>query len=131
MRVFVSHGSHDAWIAAQMARCIRDCGIEVSIDTYDLKSGDVLVATLADLVNKASELVVLFTPFSKNRPWVWMEIGAMLLNQKRIIPVFHGMARKDLAKSGGDGALAGVVDRQLNDFDVYLSESKKRAVDGH
>ena len=67
MKVFVSHGSHDAWIARQMARCIAECGAEVLIDAYDLKSGDRVAETLAELIEQAAEMVVLFTPFSKNR----------------------------------------------------------------
>ncbi len=130
MKVFVSHASHDAWIARQMARCIQDCGVDVLIDAYDLKSGDKVVDTLAALVGQATEMVALFTPFSKNRAWVWMEIGAMLLTGKRVIPIFHGMTRRDLAKFGGDGAIAGLVDRPLNDFDLYLAELRDRASHG-
>jgi hypothetical protein len=124
--VFVSHGSHDVWIARQMARCIGECGAEVSIDIYDLASGDDVTARLSLLLAQAAELVVLFTPFSKSRAWVWMEVGVMRLNGKRVVPIFHGMTRSDLADSGGDGALAGIVDRQLNDFDLYLAELRGR-----
>lgn len=122
----MSHGSHDKWIAQQIARCVRECGVEVRIDAYDLKSGDGVQETLSELLKNAMELVVLFTPYSKNRAWVWMEIGAMLLNGKRVVPIFYGMTKNDLAESGGDGALAGTVERQLDDFDLYLGELKKR-----
>jgi hypothetical protein len=124
--VFVSHGSHDTWIAKQMARCIQECGVEVLIDSYDLASGDDVTEALSGLLERATELVVLFTPFSKSRAWVWMEIGVMRLNRKRVVPVFHGMTKRDLAESGGDGALAGLVERQLNEFDLYLAELKGR-----
>lgn len=126
MIVFVSHGSHDTWIAKQMARCIRESGVEVLIDAYDLVSGDDVTEVLAGLLGRATELVTLFTPFSKSRAWVWMEIGVMRLNRKRVVPVFYGMAKRNLADSGGDGALAGLVERQLNDFDLYLVELKER-----
>ena len=126
MRVFVSHGSHDMWIARQMARGIGESGAEVFIDAYDLASGDDVIARLSDLLAKADELVVLFTPYSKTRAWVWMEVGVMRLNGKRVIPIFHGMTKTDLADSGGDGALAGIVERPLNDFDLYLAELRGR-----
>jgi hypothetical protein len=126
MKVFVSHGSHDSWIARQMARCIGECGAEVLIDAYDLESGDDVTERLSGLLAQAAELVVLFTPFSKSRAWVWMEVGVMRLNRKRVVPIFHGMTKRDLADVGGDGALAGLVERQLNEFDHYLVELRAR-----
>lgn len=109
-----------------MARCIADTGAEVSIDAYDLVSGDDVTETLSGLLERSSELVVLFTPFSKNRAWIWMEVGVMRLSRKRVVPVFHGMTTRDLIETGGDGALAGLLERQLNEFDLYLSELKVR-----
>ena len=50
----------------------------------------------------------------------------MRLNRKRVVPIFDGMTKRDLAASGGDGALAGLVERQLNEFDHYLVELKAR-----
>ena len=127
MRVFVSHSSRDTWIARQMARCIQDCGVDVLIDAYDLLSGDDVNDRISDLLDRASEMVVLLTYASKGRAWVWMEVGVMRMSLKRrVVPVFHGITRQDLAESGGDGALAGLVDRQLNDFDLYLAELKGR-----
>jgi hypothetical protein len=42
VRVFVSHGSHDTWIAKQMARCIEACDATTFVDVYDIKTGDEL-----------------------------------------------------------------------------------------
>ena len=109
-----------------MARCIGECGAEVLIDAYDLESGDEVTERLSGLLSQASELVVLFTPHSKSRAWVWMEVGGMRLNRKRVVPIFYGMTKRDLADSGGDGALTGLVERQLNEFDHYLVELKAR-----
>ena len=126
MKVFISHGSHDSWIARQMARCIGECGAEVLIDAYDLESGDDVTERLSGLLSLAAELVVLFTPYSKSRAWAWMEVGVMRLSRKRVVPIFYGMTKRDLADSGGDGALAGLVERQLNEFDHYLVELRAR-----
>lgn len=131
MKVFVSHGSHDAWIARQIARCVGECGAEVLIDASELESGDDVAERLSGLLAEADELVVLFTPFSKNRAWVWMEVGVMRFNRKRVVPIFYGMTKRDLADSGGDGALAGLVERQLNEFDHYLVELKARVSHEH
>jgi hypothetical protein len=93
-----------------MARCIGECGAEVLIDAYDLESGDDVTERLSGLLASAAELVVLFTPYSRSR----------------VVPIFYGMSKRDLADSGGDGALAGLLERQLNEFDHYLVELKTR-----
>jgi hypothetical protein len=125
VKIFVSHGSHDTWIARQMARCIGECGADVSIDTYDLLTGDDVRATLARLLGQVTELVVLFTPHSLDRAWVWAEVGTVLFTGRRVVPIFHGMMRADLG-TGGLGLLDGLKDLQLNDFDRYLAEIRQR-----
>jgi hypothetical protein len=40
LRVFVSHGARDTWIAKQIARCIHDLGVDTFIDAYDIETGD-------------------------------------------------------------------------------------------
>ena len=113
-----------------MARCIEECGAEVLIDAFDLQSGDDVFERLANMLDSATELVVLFTPHSSGRAWIWVEVGRMRLDRKRVVPIFHGMTKRDLADSGGDGALVGLLERQLNDFDLYLTELKGRVAGG-
>lgn len=122
----MSHGSHNTWIARQMARCIGECGAETFLDAYDIKTGDRWEDILITEIDRATELAVLFTPFSRNRAWVWMEIGAALRGRKRIVPFFFGMTIRDLEKHGVAWPLPGTQVRGLNDFDVYLAELRER-----
>jgi hypothetical protein len=74
--VFLSHSGKDAWVARQIAREIRDCGAVAFLDESEIHKGadfeeDILVA-----LERASELLVLFTPWAIDRPYVWAEIGA-------------------------------------------------------
>jgi TIR domain len=130
--VFVSHGTqgthgtHDGWIARRMARRIGETSVEAHIDNGDLRSGDDLREELSRLLARSDERVVLLTRFSMGRAWVWMEVGHMLFSRERVIPVLCGVSRKDLARSGGDGALANIVERQLNDFNLYVDELRRR-----
>ncbi|HEY1935098.1 MAG TPA: toll/interleukin-1 receptor domain-containing protein [Acetobacteraceae bacterium] len=70
VRVFVSHGSHDTWIARQMARRIDDCGATTFIDVYDIKTGDEWLS-----------------PAALHSPSVMSEIGTALASRKPVIPV--------------------------------------------
>jgi hypothetical protein len=126
----VSHVSHDTWIAKQMARRIEDCGATTFVDVYDIKTGDEWERTLIAEIDRADEFAVLFTPFSRNRAWVWMELGAALRGGKRLVPFFFGMTMRDLEKQGSPWPLAGIHVRHLNDFDVYLAELKERITHG-
>jgi hypothetical protein len=40
VKVFLSHGAHDAWVAKQMARRIDECGAETFLDVNDIETGD-------------------------------------------------------------------------------------------
>jgi hypothetical protein len=51
-----------------------------------------------------------------------MAVGHMMSTGKRLVPILYGVTWRDLARSRGDRALANVVDRRLNDFEIYLDE---------
>jgi hypothetical protein len=131
MRVFVSHGSHDACIARQMERCIKECGAETFLDANDIATGDDFKEVLRAEIALADELVALFTPFSRDRSWLWIEIGEAWFARKRIVAITYGMAMGDLEQDGGGRAiLADVHLRDLSDFDICLQEPQKRVLHG-
>lgn len=127
----MSHGSHDAWIARQMARCVGDCGAETFLDAFDIQTGDDFKARIRDEIIRSDELVVLLTPFSRRRSWLWSEIGLAWGLGKRVVPITYGMTIADL--DGEDGGERGVLEahhfRGLNDFEAYLNELRGRVSD--
>jgi hypothetical protein len=132
MRVFVSHGSHDTWIARQMARCIEDAGAEVFLDVFDIQTGDDFMARIRDAIVGSDEMVVLLTPFSRRRTWLMNEIGLAWGLGKRIAPITYGMTMTDLDGEGG-GRRGVLESRQfclLNEFDSYLGGLRGRISDG-
>lgn len=74
--VFVSHSGEDTWVARQVARCIADCGAKPFLDQADIAVGADFEEDIREFLDQADELVVLFTPWSLERPYVWVEIGA-------------------------------------------------------
>jgi hypothetical protein len=115
-----------------MARCVIDAGAEAFLDIYDIETGDDFDARLLDEVRACDELLVLLTPFSARRAWVFTEIGAAWGQGKRISAVLYGLSLKDLDddNAGGAGPLRARHVRDLNDFDQYLRELAKRCDDG-
>lgn len=126
MRIFISHGSHDTWIARQMERCIRECGAETFLDVYDLKTGDEWKRALFREIGRADEMVVLVTPFSEDRAWLWTEIGAAMMDDKPVRPILFGLSMRDLHRRRNAGPLSDMQVRDLNQFDTYLVELKGR-----
>lgn len=126
-KIFVSHGTHDSWIAAQMARCIRDTGAATFLDEADTPKGANFKKTVHSEISNSRELVALFTPWSAKRSWVWIEIGAAWSQEKPIVAVFYGMTVSDLEESGqGQAILEDINILELNEFDIYLAELRAR-----
>jgi hypothetical protein len=126
MMVFVSHGWADAWVARQIARCIADCGAAFFLDVYDIESGDDIDHEIRSAIVAADELVALLTPVSRKRNWLWAEMGAAWGHGKRLVPLLYGVTRQELDNDGGAAMLGRLNYRNLNDFDQYLDELKRR-----
>jgi hypothetical protein len=127
-KIFISHGSSDSWIARQMGKRIQDdCGALTFLDVEQIASGDNFKDRIHMEIREASELVALFTPWSAQRAWVWIEVGAAWVQGKRVIAVLHGMTASDFEKlSGGKGVFEDLHIIQLNDFDRYIVELNAR-----
>ena len=78
-RVFLSHSRKDRWIARQCARLIEEAGkprVEVFFDEKDIEGGQSIPDSVRTGIEKCDEFVVLLSRFSKDRPWVLIEMGA-------------------------------------------------------
>lgn len=109
-----------------MGRCIQESGGEVFLDVYDIETGDDWQERLFQEIDAADELVALVTPFSRDRSWLWIEIGAAMKVRKPIRPILYGLSMRDLIKSGNAGPLPSMQTRPLNEFDTYLAELRGR-----
>jgi len=126
-KVFISHGSDDSWIAAQIARCVQDLGLDTFLDETSIPKGANFKQIIHREIASSDEVVALFTPWSAKRSWVWIEIGAAWAQDKPIVAVFYGMQVDDLVKSGqGKGILEDINVLQLNDIERYFTELADR-----
>ena len=132
-KIFISHGSADAWIARQMGRRIReDCRALTFLDVEDVASGDDFKQRVHSEIRAARELVALFTPWSARRAWVWIEVGAAWAQEKRVVAVLHGLSIPEFEEiAGGKGVFEDIHIIHLNDFDQYIAELSGRVVEAH
>lgn len=127
-KVFISHGSADAWLAAQLKARIECCGADTFLDETDIDHGDDFEEEILRAANTCTELVVLLTPWSTMRPYIWMEIGLFWGAGKRIVIVLYGLSSEQLAN---DERLPVALKRlhivNLNDIESYMNQLAKRA----
>ncbi|MCA0422737.1 MAG: toll/interleukin-1 receptor domain-containing protein [Proteobacteria bacterium] len=128
-RVFISHGSADRWVAEQIAARLKaDCGAATFIDVDHLKSGDDIEQQIFDEMPRCDELVVLLTPWSVDRNWLWVEIGAARALGKRIVAVLYQVSLENVEREkGGATFLRAKNVVEINNIGAYFADVKKRA----
>jgi hypothetical protein len=130
-RVFVSHGKDDSWVAGRIAHEIQAAGAATFLDETDIPKGDDFKTRIHAEIKACSELVALFTPWSAQRFWVWVEVGAAWGQGKRIVAILYRITVPELEKLGGSRAILedlNILD--LNSFDDYLDELRDRMKEG-
>ena len=128
-RVFVSHAWSDLWIAQQIERRIReDAKAETFIDAFDIAKGDDFEERIFTEMARVHELVVLLTPWSVDRHWLWVEVGAARANKCRIVPILYHLSLEDLERGGGATFLKAKNVVAMNEMETYLSQLKRRAL---
>lgn len=89
--VFISHSAKDRFAARQISSMIeergRDLGLRTFVDEKDIEYGGSIPDTIRQAIRECGELVVLLSQYSKDRPWVLIEIGAAWVLEKRIVTV--------------------------------------------
>lgn len=108
--VFISHSSTDKWVAKQIEHYCRKAGAQTFLDDMNIPIGGNIEAKIWEALDKATELLVLGSPWALKRPWVWIEIGKARQRKIPIILVLHGLSANDF--------------RSQLDFPVFLSEYK-------
>jgi hypothetical protein len=123
-KVFVSHGSHDHWLAGQLSKEIQGVGASPFLDETNIPKGSPdFKKIIREQISDSRELIALFTPWSALRSWVWIEMGAAWNREIPILAVFHGMEANDLDKTGqGKAILEDINIISLNEFDTYVRQ---------
>jgi hypothetical protein len=130
-RVFLSHAGSDTWIARQIARGIRTSGAQPFLDEAEIQAGQDFESEILSFLKRAHELVVLLTPWSLDRPYVWAELGAAWIRKIPIVVLLQGVSINELQnRPGAPVFLKKTNCRELNDVDTYFSELRRRVKNG-
>jgi hypothetical protein len=127
LRVFISHSSADSWVAKQIAVNVERCGAGTFLDAVHIEHGDDFEDRILQAASECAELLPLFTPWSLDRPYVWLEIGAFWAAGKRMVGVLHGVDPKALSTEERIPIALKKLDLvQLNGIDSYFKQLGQR-----
>ncbi|HVJ67548.1 MAG TPA: toll/interleukin-1 receptor domain-containing protein [Caulifigura sp.] len=120
-RVFISHATYDKWVATVLCEKIEMLGATTFRDDRDIAGGDSIPEAIQFEIRDSDEVLVLLSPQSLKRQWIYIEIGMAVAFQKRIVPLmFHIPAKQipDIIRNqrGFD----------LDNFDGYLADVAAR-----
>ncbi|MEP7126361.1 MAG: TIR domain-containing protein [Byssovorax sp.] len=124
-RAFLSHSHQDKPIARDLATKLRDRGVDVWVDEWEIMPGDSLVQKIFEEgVRNCSLFVVLLTRASTTSTWVKHELDSAIVQRlagaTRVVPVvgepcdipvsLRALLRLDLPVEGIDSVVARLVD---------------------
>jgi hypothetical protein len=125
--VFISHAGTDTWVAKRISEHIEACGAKTFLDEAHVAVGEDFEDRILHALDQADELLVLLTPWSLKRPYVWAEIGAAWGKRTPIVGVLYGLTPEELTTQAGVPILIkrrNLID--INQLDVYLSQLQER-----
>ena len=89
-RLFLSHAAVDAALALALANEIRGrSALEIFVASQpgQIQTGEKWMQAIEAKLQTGDGYLLLLTPRSVERPWVWFEVGSVWFAQRRILPV--------------------------------------------
>jgi hypothetical protein len=129
--IFVSHSGRATWVAKQIKREIEECGAQCFLDEAEINVGADFEEDILSALNNAHELVVLLTPWSLDRPYVWAEIGVAWGRKLPIVTILYGIELNDLQSNVRIPLFLKKRNLlELNDIQTYFDELRVRTYEG-
>jgi hypothetical protein len=128
--VFLSYGHLDGFLVDRLKEQIEAItGVFVFLDINEIEFGDAFRQKIIQELSQTDELLVMLSPSSIKRSWIYAEIGAALALNKRIVGLMHGIGVEELQQNG---ALSLFGDRHhifdpRTELTSYLNQLKDRS----
>lgn len=125
--VFISYTSEDFWIAKQIKLHVMACGADAFLFDLDSEIGENFDRRIKGQIERSKELFVLFTPNSKEKKYIWLEIGAAWMKGSKIIISLYGITETEfISDRNYPNFLKSNNLLVLNKVDNYFKQLKKR-----
>ncbi|HEV7747163.1 MAG TPA: toll/interleukin-1 receptor domain-containing protein [Pyrinomonadaceae bacterium] len=122
MKIFISHSSHDKWVARQISERLVALGHETFLDEKDLRTGESIDSKIQKHLKTSDDVLLLISPQSLKSQWVFIELGAAQALGKNIIPIFFHVAANQIPH-----AISLRLGRDINEIERYFEELQSRA----
>lgn len=86
-RVFISHSARDADWARLFAQALKQRGVTVWFDEFDVRPGESLRDALESGLRSSDVLVALFDPDNPAKPNLFFELGAAIGMGKKVVSI--------------------------------------------
>lgn len=101
--VFICHANEDKGFVDQLAKALKNDGITVWYDSFQIGWGDDLRPTIDDgLKNSRYGIVVFSAAFLKKKKWTEYELNGLFSKEKNgqkvILPIWHNIMRDDISE---------------------------------
>ena len=120
MKIFISHSSHDKWVARQISARLETDGHATFLDEKDIKTGESIDASIQAHLKESDHLLLLLSPQSLTSHWVFIEVGGAKALGKHIVPILFHVSGNEIPH-----AIAQLLARDINEIDKYFAELNK------
>ena len=120
-KVFISSASKDIDLAQDLARRLRNAGIDVTPIDKSTVSSDTISSKIRRDLSQADEIFVILTDESVNNSNLMFELGAASSLRKRVTPVVVGMKPGDVPS-----LIKGLPYIKYPDLERYIARLGKR-----
>ena len=126
-KVFISHAGEDTWIASQIADRCEKLGATTFLDEKQIAIGADFEADILAALKTSQEFLLLATPWSLEREYVWLELGGAWRGELYIVALLLGVtATKIQSKTRVPSILKKRNLIALNSIDRYFAELAER-----
>jgi hypothetical protein len=118
--IFISHSHKDLELARDLARRLKDVGVNTFVDASEVSAGGEVSGAVLDALRKADEVLLVLTDNAVASSNVMFEFGAADALDKRVTPV--------VVTEGVEQRLPMVGSQYIkySDLSKYISSLKRR-----
>ena len=98
--VFISHASEDKDFVTPLACALRDAGLRVWYDEFELQIGDSINQKISEGLSQSQFGIVVLSPSFFRKHWTQHEINGLIARQmsgeRLILPIWHRITRDEI-----------------------------------
>jgi hypothetical protein len=125
--IFISYAKEDVAHARDLAAQLQRMGVEHFLAEDHIPPGENLRTMITSKISICQEFWLLLSPHSQGKSWIWWEMGAASILEKRIVPILAGLTAEQVTDDALKGLRMGDIDSPDKIFVAYKERLEKRS----